>query len=146
MNTFSSSKHNRERGIAMFVVMFALLLLSVIGLGMMYSTNTETAINSNYKDSQIAMYASLAGLHEVRDRIQPATPNNVAPAAEPSLTAANVIYVINPRVVTQSPPGTRRPDTRTLGTMPGKSAGPDWHVWNSVYNDRFGKRVVFGQR
>ena len=55
MNTFSSSKHNRERGIAMFVVMFALLLLSVIGLGMMYSTNTETAINSNYKDSQIAI-------------------------------------------------------------------------------------------
>src|SRR5262245_19442320 len=97
MNTFSSSKHNRERGIAMFVVMFALLLLSVIGLGMMYSSNTETAINSNYKDSQIAMYASLAGLHEVRDRIQPATHHIVAPAAEPSLSAANVIYVINPR-------------------------------------------------
>src|SRR5262249_10217399 len=38
-----------------------------------------------------------AGLHEVRDRIQPATHNIVAPAAEPSLAAANVIYVINPR-------------------------------------------------
>src|SRR5262249_1981083 len=64
--------------------------------GMMYSSNTETAINSNYKDSQIAMYASLAGLHEARDRIQPSTANIVAPAAEPSLSAANVIYVINP--------------------------------------------------
>ena len=60
MNTFASSKHNRERGIAMFFVMFALLFLSVIGLGMMYSTNTETAINANYKDSQIATYGSLA--------------------------------------------------------------------------------------
>jgi len=100
MNTFASSKHNRERGIAMFFVMFALLFLSVIGLGMMYSTNTETAINANYKDSQIAMYGSLAGLYEARDRIQPAgtAPFNIAaPAAEPSLSAANVIYVINPR-------------------------------------------------
>src|SRR4030095_4533052 len=35
--------------------------------------------------------------HEARDRIQPATHNIVAPAAEPSLSAANVIYVINPR-------------------------------------------------
>ena len=39
----------------------------------------------------------MAGLHEARDRIQPATRNIVAPSAEPSLSAANVIYIINPR-------------------------------------------------
>ena len=97
MSTALTSNPNSERGIAMFAVMFALLLLSVIGLGMMYSTVTETAINTNYKDSQIALYASMAGLHEARDRIQPATHNIVAPSAEPSLSAANVIYIINPR-------------------------------------------------
>src|SRR5262245_700739 len=97
MNKNPNSKRNHERGIAMFAVMFALLLLSVIGLGMMYSSITETAINSNYKDSQIAMYASLSGLHEARDRIQPATHNIVAPTDEPSLSAANVIYIINPK-------------------------------------------------
>ena len=56
----------------MLVVMFALLLLSVIGLGMMYSTNMESAINSNYRDKQVALYAALGGLQEARDRIQPA--------------------------------------------------------------------------
>jgi Tfp pilus assembly protein PilX len=43
-----------ERGIALIGVLFALLLLTVIGLGMMYSTNMETSINYNYRDKQVA--------------------------------------------------------------------------------------------
>jgi hypothetical protein len=88
----------------MLVSLFALLLLSVIGLGMMYSTNMESAINSNYRDKQTTMYAAMAGLQEARDRLRPydptqAIPNGrlVAPAGLPSLTAGNVIYVINPK-------------------------------------------------
>jgi hypothetical protein len=88
----------QERGIALFVVMFALLFLSVVALGMMYATNTETAINSNYKDSQIAAYAATSGIQEMRDRIQPATLNILPPTILPSLTnPAGVIYLINPR-------------------------------------------------
>src|SRR5437879_13895092 len=93
----NSSKHKRDRGIAMLVVMFALLLLSVIGLGMMYSTNMESAINSNYRDKQTALYAALAGLQESRDRIQPATANIVAPTGLPAFVSsgsANVIYIV----------------------------------------------------
>jgi len=77
--------------------MFSLLLLSVIVLGMMVSTDTETRITSNYRDKQTSTFAAMAGLQEARDRIQPATHNIVAPTDLPSLTAANVIYVINPR-------------------------------------------------
>src|SRR5438132_11165914 len=83
-----------ERGIAMLIVLFALLLLTVIGLGMMYSTNMETNINYNYRDKQVAFYAALAGLQEARDRIQPSTHNIVAPTALPSLTAQNIIYIV----------------------------------------------------
>ena len=90
----NSGVNNRERGIALIIVLFALLLLSVIGLGMMYSTNMETSINSNYRDKQVAFYAALAGLQEARDRIQPATHNIVAPTALPSTTAANIIYIV----------------------------------------------------
>lgn len=79
----------------MLVVLFSVLLLSVIGLGMMYSTNMESAINSNYRDKQSAFYAALAGLQEARDRIQPATHNIVAPTALPSTAAANVIYIVS---------------------------------------------------
>ena len=64
-------KRGSERGIALLVAVFALLLLSVIGLGMMYSTNMETSINSNYRDKQAATYAAMAGLQEARDRMRP---------------------------------------------------------------------------
>src|SRR3954466_9320068 len=86
-----------QRGVALFAVLFALLLLSVIGLGMMYSTNTETSINANYKDAQVAVYAAMGGLQEGRDRIQPSTGTVVPPAAMASVGAANVVYIINPR-------------------------------------------------
>src|SRR5258705_12670208 len=89
------STQRGQRGIAFLVAMFALLLLSVIGMGMMYSTNMETAINSNYRDKQAAFYAALAGLQEARDRIQPATHNIVAPTALPSTAVANIIYVVS---------------------------------------------------
>src|SRR5205085_6438303 len=65
------------------------------GLGMMYSTNMETSINSNYRDKQGAIYAALAGLQEARDRILPATHNIVAPTVLPSTLAQNVIYVVS---------------------------------------------------
>jgi hypothetical protein len=83
-----------ERGIALIIVLFATLLLTVIGLGMMYSTNMETAINHNYRDSQVALYAALAGLQEARQRIK--YPYDITPPFElPSTTAANIIYIVS---------------------------------------------------
>jgi hypothetical protein len=79
----------------MLVVLFSVLLLSVIGLGMMYSTNMESSINNNYRDKQTAFYAALAGLQEARDRIQPATHNIVAPTQLPSTSLANIIYIVS---------------------------------------------------
>src|SRR5262245_19058134 len=92
-----------ERGIALLVTVFALLLLSVIGLSMMYSTNMETNINSNYRDKQAATYAAMAGLQEARDRVRPYDPTLpvplgriVPPAGLPTLGSHNIIYIINP--------------------------------------------------
>src|SRR5262247_2172870 len=87
----------RDRGIALLVAVFALLLLSVIGLGMMYGTNMESAINRNYRDKQMTVYAAMAGLQEVRDRLQPATLTITPPSVLPSLSEAGVIYLINPK-------------------------------------------------
>lgn len=88
-----------QRGVALLVALMALLLLSAIGLGMMYSSDTDTVINANYRDKQLAMYASMAGVQEARDRIQPQnTVANIAfPAGLPSASVANVIYIINPK-------------------------------------------------
>jgi Tfp pilus assembly protein PilX len=109
----NSPKKARDRGIAMLATIFAILLLSVIGLGMMYSTNMETFINANYRDKQVALYASMAGLQEARDRLQcrsdrspfdpdldtecPPTVNIDPPRELPALDNGSVLYIINPK-------------------------------------------------
>ena len=91
-----SSRKIQERGIALLVAIFALVLLSVIGLGLMYATNMETNINANYRDKQIAMYGAVSGLQEARDRLQPAAPSMPLPTEMPTLTNHQVFYIINP--------------------------------------------------
>jgi Tfp pilus assembly protein PilX len=92
----TTARHG-EHGVALVITMLSLMLLSVIALGMLVSTNTETSITSNFRDKQAATYAAIAGLQEARDRIQPVTHSITAPTDVPSLSAANVIYVINPK-------------------------------------------------
>ena len=58
-----------ERGMALMMALFALLLLSGIGLCMVLASTTETRIDANYGGSLRAYYAAHSGLEEVRDRI-----------------------------------------------------------------------------
>ena len=81
---------------ALLVALFTLVLLSVVGLGLMYSTNMESVINANFRDKQIAMYGAMSGVQEARDRLQPAAPKVTLPADVPTLTNHQVIYIINP--------------------------------------------------
>lgn len=93
-------KHN-ERGIALLTALFALLLLTGIGLGLLYMTDAETMINSNYRSSQQAYYGGMAGLQAVRERMMPinAAPHLIVP---PLVTPGNpappasIMYVVNP--------------------------------------------------
>ncbi|HEX4997843.1 MAG TPA: hypothetical protein VFY29_06435 [Terriglobia bacterium] len=153
-----SHAHSRtDRGIALFVVMFALLFLSVVALGMMYATNTETAINANYKDAQLAAYGAMSGLQEMRDRIQPAILNITPPVILPSTTASGVIYLINPRTGETVAPwdiNNRYADTElcqenlmgltgTIG-VPCTSL-PSGTAWYTVYDDSQSSAGVWQQ-
>src|SRR5437764_6696557 len=90
-----NSKRNQS-GVALIIALFSLLLLSVVGLGMMYSTNMETSINGNYRDKQSAFYAALAGLQEGRDRLNGNTTEHITlPAGLPTSGVANVIYIVS---------------------------------------------------
>ena len=62
-------RRNGERGVALLLTMFALMIVTAIGFSMMFQTDTETAINSNFRDQQAAYYAAAAGLEEARDRM-----------------------------------------------------------------------------
>ncbi|MFB3916756.1 MAG: hypothetical protein ACE14M_08505 [Terriglobales bacterium] len=107
-------KRKSEGGAALLLAVFSLLLLSSIGLAMLFSSDTETVIALNYRDKQSAIYGALAGLQEARDRIHPCNGDlgvgtngdctsggaNVLPTALPSLagtSGAYVLYIINPK-------------------------------------------------
>jgi hypothetical protein len=90
-----------ERGMALMLALFALLLLSGIGLCMVLASNTETRIDSNYGGSLRSYYSAHSGLEEMRDRISylsTTTPGGLADKL-PTDIAGNpggVLYVVNP--------------------------------------------------
>ncbi|HKM80078.1 MAG TPA: pilus assembly PilX N-terminal domain-containing protein [Candidatus Acidoferrum sp.] len=95
-----------ERGAALLIAIFALLLISVVGIALIVSTGTDSALTGNYRTSTSAYYAALAGLEEARGRlyrkdpnyINIAAPNFLTPQGTPALSLATVLYIINPNV------------------------------------------------
>jgi len=89
---------NRNGGVALLACLLALMLLTAIALGLMYLGDAETRSNDNFRSSQQAYFASLAGLQNVRERMMLA---NVAPHKIVSPTSMpgssnSVLYVLNP--------------------------------------------------
>jgi Tfp pilus assembly protein PilX len=69
---------NRERGVALFFSIFALLLLTAIGAALIFMASTETSVNSNYRQEQMAYFAAKAGVEEARARMMQSDPTSVA--------------------------------------------------------------------
>jgi hypothetical protein len=87
-------KSRRERGVALLIAIFALLLISVVGIALIVSSGTDSALASNYRTSASAYYASLAGIEEARGRLLATNANPIALPATP-MGLANVVYIIN---------------------------------------------------
>src|SRR5438477_4140061 len=86
-----------ERGMALILSLLALLLISAVGLGLIYMSNTETSINRNYRDTQTAFFAMRAGLEEGRDRLRAnSTPPTIPLPILPPPPAGSVVYILNP--------------------------------------------------
>ena len=71
-----SGRRRDERGIALMVSMFALLILTLIGLAMLTRATTEVLINDNFKRSKSTFLAAEAGTEEARFRLTPAAAAN----------------------------------------------------------------------
>jgi Tfp pilus assembly protein PilX len=87
-----------ERGVALVMALIALLIVTSIGLSMMFMSDTETTINGNYRDEQTAYYAAKAGLEEARDRMRAnasATINSSLPTARLG-AVGGALYILNP--------------------------------------------------
>jgi hypothetical protein len=116
---FQHTAHGRsQRGIALLIAIFALLLISGAAIGMVVMSGMESAVNANYRRSTITFYHGMAGLEEARERMVPCSPNSFWPAVEcttpgasadplfsdnPPNASAQVLYVINPNAATGDP-------------------------------------------
>ena len=95
--------NRRERGAALLIAIFALLLVSVVAIALIVSSGTDSALASNYRTSTGAYYAALAGIEEGRGRLlwkNPAFLNNTVANFVPGngavLDVHQVLYIINP--------------------------------------------------
>jgi len=88
-----------EHGIAMLVVLFALILVSAIGLALMFSTNSETGVNSGFRQSNLSYFAARSGVEELRDRMRITVANGGISDILPTVPiggAGGVVYITNP--------------------------------------------------
>jgi len=92
-----------ERGVAIVIAIFTLMLISVVATAMILMSGTDSAIKSNYKSAMHAFYDAKAGLEEGRGRLfwpNPNIPNPVASCVFPTpgavMPVTRVCYIVNP--------------------------------------------------
>jgi Tfp pilus assembly protein PilX len=99
-NNCRSRTANAQRGAALFIAIFTLLLISVIAIALVLLAGTETAIDANYRTSLQAFYNAKAGLEEGRGRIFGGSANPISasgfPASGATLTIGQAWYILNP--------------------------------------------------
>ena len=125
-----SKRNHKERGVALLIALIALILLTAIAATMIFSSNIESGINTNYRAEQQAYFAARAGIEEARVRMLRPTANQAQPAGTgdlcggsgpplPVLTCPNLpqnvpgagggvqntdaVYIINPSTVNAAP-------------------------------------------
>ena len=58
-------------------------------------SNTETVVNANYREEQIAYFAAKAGIEEARARLMASDPNPITLPLTAPTAAGGVIYLVN---------------------------------------------------
>lgn len=87
----TTKEQNRQSGVALLLAMILLFVITAIAFGVIVMSNTENAINTNYKSEETVYFAARAGVEEGRNRLLPngsaydQSGNNI------SLWAANLV-------------------------------------------------------
>ena len=135
-------KRPPQAGTALLIAIFALLLVSVVGIALLVSTSADTALAGNYRTSTGAYYGALAGLEEARGRLLWKNPNYInnagsysnllSPSGVPTWALTQVLYIINPgpgeTVDPTSSNAVNYPDTEYSLEFPG------WGLSGAVVN------------
>ncbi len=93
-------RNSKEKGVALLIAMFALLLISGLALALVYMASNETFIANNFKSNSKAFYAAYDGIEEGRGRLSTGHPQSLGPliAGLPGgvLLPGSAIYIVNP--------------------------------------------------
>jgi hypothetical protein len=94
------NRQRAERGVALVIALFTLMLISVVATALILMAGTETAMKGNYKSAMHAFYDARAGLEEGRGRLWARNPNSIAscvlPGGEQMMPVGQVCYILNP--------------------------------------------------
>src|SRR5258708_37115979 len=86
-----------QRGAALLIAIFTLLLIGAIAVGLIMMAATQSSISANYKSSLQAFYNARAGLEEGRGRLFPGNANALSLSGFPPVVPIHQVwYIINP--------------------------------------------------
>lgn len=101
MGKLGRQRRQAQRGAAIVIAIFTLMLISVVATAMILMADSETALKGNYKAAMQAFYDAKAGLEEARGRLWVNSPNSngitscVFPGGG-SMPMGQVCYIVNP--------------------------------------------------
>jgi hypothetical protein len=125
----------RDRGVALLVVLIALLLVTAVAAGMILLSNGEINVDANYRDEQVALFAAKAGLEEARDRLLTSNANPIVPPNALPGSTGGAAYItaagITPWTAGGSVYNVSTYDTEFVNnelTAAGLALGPNWYA------------------
>jgi len=147
--SYKQGNAQQERGAALLIAIFALMLISVVAIALIVSQGTDSALAGNYRTSTSAYYAAVAGLEEARGRLLwknpdyfdgPTSPNpGFMPMTGvlPNMQLTDVRYILNPAsgeaVDPTSADPANYPDTDYQTEMGWPLSGANVQTINSTY-------------
>jgi len=100
MRVRSKQSERSQRGAALVIALFTLMLISVVATALILMAGTQAAVKGNYKSSMHAFYDAKAGLEEARGRLWAFNPNNISNCVFPTpgapMPVDRVCYIVNP--------------------------------------------------
>ncbi|MEW5974912.1 MAG: pilus assembly PilX N-terminal domain-containing protein [Acidobacteriota bacterium] len=83
---------NREKGVALLIALFTLVVMSLIGLSIMVNSSSEVLVNDNFKKSRVTFFGAEAAVEEARFRLGDGAGTNKL-ASIPS-TPTTAVYIL----------------------------------------------------
>ena len=114
-----SMLNDRQTGAVLVISLVFLVVLTMLGLGMFFSTNSEEKMARNFRDKEIALQAAEAALNEAKMLITGSYDLSAPPSPIPRTLSSANCYVNTPTGFTCDQTTSPSVDLFATGTPPG---------------------------